>query len=356
MTTTDIIRLRLHNQRIASSTLKTPAAVVDHMCAVQAQDYLAAKWAIGLRLQAGTDDVVEKAFTEGTILRTHILRPTWHFVTPVDIRWMLALTAPRVHTVNAYYYRKLGLDTPTLHRAVTTITNALYGKQYRTRNELVSYLEQEKVLANSSLLIAYILIYAELEGIICSGPRIGKQFTYALLDERAPVTKPLGREESLALLTKRYLVSHGPATVDDFAWWSGLTKADAKKGIEMVQSLLDYEEIDDTKYWFVPSAVQKLFPSVVLLPNFDEYIVGYTDRTAIFNDGHTYKLDVRANPIFQNTIVVDGQVVGTWKREFTRTSVLITPKFFRTFTKVEQVGYRNAVRRFSTFLDLQTED
>ncbi len=217
MTKPDIAIQRLHHQQIENTNLKAPSEVVAWLGAMQAQDYAAAKWALGLRLQHVTDADVEQAFAEGKILRTHVLRPTWHFVTPEDIRWLLKLTAPRVQVFNAYQYRQLELHDAIFKRGHDIFIKILQGRKQLTRSELATTLEQAGIAAKGSRL-AHIVMQAELEGIICSGARRGKQFTYALLEERAPHAKHLERDEALAELVKRYFSIHGPATVQDFVW------------------------------------------------------------------------------------------------------------------------------------------
>jgi len=219
----DIAHRRLHNQHITRRTLETPQALVEWLGAVQAQDFAAAKWALGLRLQGVTDDDIEQAFTDGAILRTHVMRPTWHFVSPADIRWLLALTAPHVRAASAYYNRKLELDDAVFRRTNAVLANALQGGKQLTRDELASALQQAGIATDGEQRVTYIMMRAELDGVICSGARRGKQFTYALLAERAQQARTLDRDEALAELTMRYFTSHGPATIQDFVWWSGLT-------------------------------------------------------------------------------------------------------------------------------------
>nr|MDQ6908888.1 winged helix DNA-binding domain-containing protein [Chloroflexota bacterium] len=234
MTHLDIAHVRLHNHHIAGTKLAAPDAVVRWLGAVQSQDYAGAKWAVGQRMHDTTDAALDQAFADGAILRTHVMRPTWHFVAPADIRWLLALTAPRVNATNAYHYRKHGLNDATFARSNAALTNALRGGAQRTRTELASVLQQAGIATND-LRLGLIMMRAELDGVVCSGARRGKQFTYALLDERAPPAETLARDEALAELTRRYMTSHGPATVQDFVWWSGLTMTDAKAGLEMVK-------------------------------------------------------------------------------------------------------------------------
>jgi hypothetical protein len=221
MTPPEILKLRLFNSGLSSSPFRSVADAVSHLGAVQAQDYAAAKWALGLRIKDSTDADVEKAFNEGAILRTHVMRPTWHFVMPEDIRWMLALTAPRVKARLAPYNRRLGLDETVLTRSNEAIAKALEGHTYLARQELKTVLVDVGIETDVQRL-GHILVRAELDGLICSGPRRGKQFTYALLEERVAKTENMSRDQALATLALRYFTSHGPAQLKDFSWWSGL--------------------------------------------------------------------------------------------------------------------------------------
>ena len=247
-TSIDLLSERLRNQHLTRPDRQKPAQVVAWLGAMQAQDFPAAKWAVGLRSPGCNSTDIEQAFNDGAILRTHVLRPTWHFVTPADIRWMLALSAPRVHAANAYYYRQSGLDAKMIARGCAMMHRVLDDGEPMTRAELAVALKRAKVPADG-LKLAYIVMHAELEGMICSGPRRGKQFTYALLDERAPAGKTLDRRDAVAELAKRYFTSHGPATIRDFVWWSGLTVKDAELGIEAVKPKLQQDTIDGRTHW-----------------------------------------------------------------------------------------------------------
>ena len=354
MTNLDIAHQRLHNQLISQRTCEKPGDVVEWLGAVQAQDYAAAKWAVGLRMQNATDDAIEQACASGALLRTHVMRPTWHFVSPADIRWMLALTAPRVHAANAYHYRRLELDDAIITRSNAVLANTLQGGKQLTRPELVSALKLAGIATDDLLRFTYIMMRAELDGIVCSGARRGKQFTYALLDERAPQARTLDRDEALAQFARRYFTSHGPATLQDFVWWSGLTVADAKAGLEMVTSQLMHEVIDGQAYWFSMSTplAKDISQTAYLLPNFDEYIVGYTDRSAVFDASRTNKLDPRGNVLFSHTIVIDGRVTGIWKRTMKKDAVIITPSLLTPLNEAETHALVAAANRYGTFLDL----
>jgi hypothetical protein len=349
----DIARLRLRNQRLSSTAFTNPAEVVGWLGAVQSQDYAGAKWALGQRIKITTDSAIEKAFNEGAILRTHVMRPTWHFVRPKDIRWMLALTAPRINALCATYYRKLELDAATFKRSNALLTKNLRGGKQLTRAELTSLLQKKGIATDDLLRFTYLIIRAELDGIVCSGARRGKQFTYALLDERAPHTRTLEREAALAELAKRYFSSHGPATLKDFVWWSGLTVSDANKGLDSIRSQLISEVENGQTYWFADSTPARVpSPTVHLLPDYDEYTVGYTDRGAIFDSSHTNKLDSRGSELAQYMIVVDGLIAGTWKRTVKKSEVVIELVRFRDFAKAEEQAIADAAERYGKFLGL----
>lgn len=346
---TAIALRRLYQQRLSQNPFATPGEVVAWLGAVQAQDYLGAKWALGLRMQNATDDVIERAFTEGTILRTHVLRPTWHFVTPADIRWLLELTAPRVNALNAYSYRRFELDDALFLRSSAVIARALEGGKHPTRAELGSALAQAGIVTEG-IQLTFLMMRAELDGIICSGPRCGKQFTYALLDERAPQTRSLKRDEALAELTRRYYTGHGPATVQDFAWWSGLTVADAKAGLEMNASDLTHEVIDGQTYWFSASMPPAAGPSraAFLLPTYDEFLVGF----ASFDKSRTGGRDTREHVVFNSPIVIGGQVVGSWKRIFKKGAVVIELAPFARLTAAKSKAVTAAAQRYGKFVGM----
>lgn len=352
MTSIEIAHRRLHNEHISEARFTKPDEVVGWLGAVQAQDYAGAKWAVGQRTQGMTDAVVEQAFTDGALLRTHLLRPTWHFVTPADIRWLLMLTAPRVHTLNAYMNHKLELDDALFLRSNAALAKALEGGQQLTRSELAWVLGQAGIVAEG-MRLGYIVHRAELDAIVCSGARRGKQFTYALLDERAPQAKVLDRDEALAELIRRYFTSHGPATLQDFVWWSSLTIADARKGVEMVESQLISTVVGDQTLWFSPSTppAKERAPQAYLLPNYDEYI-SYADRSAVFDAQFANKFNPRENIVFSHMIVIDGQILGTWQRRFKKGAVIIERNSFRPLTPAEDAAVVAAAHRYAKFLEM----
>jgi hypothetical protein len=352
----DIIRHRLHNQLLSQTKLTEPSQVVEWLGAVQAQDYAGAKWALGQRLKGMNDSAIEQAFTEGQILRTHVMRPTWHFVTPADIRWMLMLTAPRVHATNAFMYRKLELDQAILKKSYGVLEKTLQGNKQLTRSELASVFEKAGISAEG-LRLGYFMMSAELDGVICSGARRGKQFTYALLEERAPQVKPLDRDEALAELMRRYFATRGPATLQDFTWWSGLTMADAKNGIEMVKSQLVKEVLNRQTYWFADSIspAREISPTAHLLPNYDEYFIGFKDRSAIGDVAKRAGIKGDDPALIAHVIILDGQIVGGWRRTIKKDAVTIELNLITKLTKVEKRAVAEAANRYGRFLGLTTE-
>ena len=274
-----------------------------HLGAVQSQDYAGAKWGVAQRSAPVTNAELDRLFAEGAILRTHVMRPTWHFVLPEDIRWLLTLTAPRVRQARAFVCRREGLDEAVFARSHRILERALRDRAYKTRTELGMALAAAGVVADRFRL-GCLMMRAELDGVICSGPRRGKQSTYALLDERAPAGRAFQRDEALVELATRYLASHGPALLTDFTWWSGLTVADARRAFGLAGSRL----VEEGDLW--SAAGDEPAPeaaSAHLLPNYDEYLVAYRGQTLRLGLGHI--------------AVVDGQAAGHWRPTLTRGAV-----------------------------------
>jgi hypothetical protein len=302
---------------------------------VQAQDYYGAKWAVGQRMRHATDDSLEEAFAAGTILRTHVMRPTWHFVAAEDIRWMLALTGARVRARMRGGYRNLELDEPVLRHASGVLTKALEGGRHLTRGALRDALARAGINTDGQR-FSYMLINAELDAAICSGRRAGKHSTYAILDERAPRSSRLDRDEALATLTGRYFISHGPARLRDFTWWSGLTTADATAGIAMVRPRLVERSIDGVRHWFAPSSPTPagVLHRAFLLPAFDEYLVAYRNRGASLDPA----------------IIVDGRVVGRWTRTLSARASVVTLTFFAPVPRSQERAAIEAAGRYAQFI------
>ena len=334
---------RLQNQFITRAGPRNPASIVARLGAMQAQEFAAATWGLALRMPPGTTLArVTRAIDEGRILRTHVMRPTWHFVTPQDIRWMLDLTAPQVHKRMAPYDRHLELDAKLKVRAAQVFERALRDGAFLTRAELGAQLARAKISAATTRL-AHLVMYAELEGVLCSGPRLGKKSTYALLASRAPQARSLPRDEALGELARRFFRTHGPATVRDFAWWSGLKAADARRGLEITRARPI--EADGLKYWTTgPRAAPRMTKGRVdLLPIYDEYIVAYVDRQAVSHHGYAFG-------DFLHTLVIDGQVAGSWRPRPAGKGVTIEVDPGRRLRPAERRSLDAAVARYARFL------
>jgi hypothetical protein len=351
MTYADLLRHRLYNQHVTGTPLKKPEDVVKWLGAVQSQDYAGAKWAVAQRAGAITDAMIDRVFGAGAILRTHIMRPTWHFVPPEDIRWMLALTASRVNTVCRSYFRKMKLNDGVFARSHAVLAQALRGGRHLTRAALSHALRQAGVTSprDDKTRLAFIMMRAELDGVICSGPRIGKQFTYALLDERVRRSTRMDRDEARSELARRYFTSHGPATLKDYMWWSGLTAPDARAGLEAIQSELVREEIDGRSYWRSKRrpADEHQPATAHLLPAYDECFVAYRDRVPF--DRNRAEQIARDNG---QVVVIDGKVSGSWRRSTTKDAVAVEVAPFVSFSKRSSAALAEAADRYARFIEM----
>lgn len=333
MTSQDIVFRRLMNQQIVGEVFTEPAGLLQWMGCIRAEDLAGAKWAMGHRVAGSTDKTIEQAFNQGQILRTHLLQPAWHFVSSADIRWMLALTASKLKAFNKDIYHALGIDPAVLKKSKRVIVRALE-KEQMTRSQLGQELKKEHIHVDD-LRMGWVLMDAELDGLICSGSVEGRQFHYALLDQRAPpLVQQRDREEHIAELVRRYFRSRGPATVDDFAGWSGLRPAEVRTGMELNKRWMEHEVIDGQVYWF-EDAGASMDPgdSLFLLPALDELTVAY-----------------KGNSIFKPIVVVDGRVAGTWHPVLGRDTVnveVVTP--MRLNAGLQDV-LRQEAERYSFFL------
>jgi hypothetical protein len=342
---------RLRNQSITPPRHRRAADLVSWLGAVQAQEYEPAKWGLGLRMTGATAATVERAFEEGRILRTHLMRPTWHFVTPADIRWMLELTGPRVQRVMSPYNRHLELDAATMTRGTKIIERALRDRQYLTRLELGERLQRQG-LAMAGMRLAHLAMHAEQEGVICSGPRRGKKFTYALLAERAPGAARLSRDEAIAKLTLRFFKSHGPATVRDFVWWSGLPTADARRGLEMIAGRR--QEIDGQDYWTAGPALRSMprAPLAHLLPIYDEYVVAYRRKVAVPHGPAVVASSAGGFVTFQHAVVIAGAIAGTWRVTRSAKEIALAATLLHPVKRGERTALAEAARRYEEFVGM----
>lgn len=340
---------RTANQQIFNETFHSAKDLVSYMGAMQGQDYAMAKWAIGCRLKAATSMQIEEAFNKGEIIRAHLMRPTWHFVSADDLYWMLQLTTPQIKTAVKHRFIHWGFDEKILHQAFDVIQKSLAGGCYKTRDELMIELQQAGVNTDEGRAY-HLMLWAELEMVVCSGSLKGKAQTYALLHERIPVKLQLSWDEALAKLALKYFTAHAPATLQDFVWWSGLKITDARKGLELVKNNLCREKINDIDYWFPNNYKQ---PDVItsvahFLPAFDEFVISYANRRDVLDKELGHRA-ISSNGVFKPIVELNGQVIGIWKRTLKKDSVLVEPQFFRPLLASEKEPVERAALLYAAF-------
>ncbi len=346
----------MSNQQISHSQFTTPAEIVAWMGAIQAQDYPGAKWSIGLRLPIGvTDADIEQAVADRELIRTWPMRGTLHFVAPQDVRWMLKLLTPRVIAGAASRRKNLSLNDKVFGKAKEVLAAALQVGRVVTRAQLLTSLEQAGI-ATANQRGYHILWQLSQDGLICFGPNEGKQPTFVWLEDWLPPQPQISREEALAKLTTTYFSSHGPATVQDFMWWSGLTAVDARAGIALAGSSITPETIDDSQYFLSRRQPRPVSSEpIYLLPGFDEYLLGYKDRSAVLAPAYSQKVVPGGNGMFLATILVDGQVVGTWKKTATKSKIKIKLKPFDVSAEHPSKAIAEAANRYASFTGLPVE-
>ena len=353
MNRSDIAHQRLISQHITYHKHETPYQVVASLGAVQAQDYGSALWAVGLRAMDTTQSVVEAAITNKEIVRTWPMRGTLHFVPAKDVRWMLELMTPRVLSGAAARERSLDLTPKDFGEAFGVLEKAFADGRPILRSDLVQILENANIeTANQR---GYHIIWrAAQQGLICLGPMQGKQPTFVWLDAWLPPAKALSREESLATIVSRYLTGHAPATVKDMMHWTGLPQRDILAGLADVQSQFISETIDGDVYWMRPDQPSFAFDpdQAILLPAFDEYLLGYRDRTAVINADHLNKVVPGGNGVFLPTVVIGGQMVGIWKRVFRAKEITISLIPFSRFTAKQLTAITRAAQAYGAFYGL----
>lgn len=355
MNFTDIARLRLYSQHMIQADFTSAHDIVSWLGALQAQDYNGALWSIGLRSQNLTRNDVEQSITNREIVRTWPMRGTLHFLAAEDVRWMIRLLTPQIISGSAGRRRQLELDDNVLRKSQSIIEQALSGGRCLTRDALCKLLDDNAITTSGQRGI-HILLHLSMEGVLCFGPHEGKQPTFVLLEEWIPPAQEKGREESLSLLAKRYFTSHGPATLKDFAGWGKMTLKDSRLGIELAGDTIQKTLINDTYYWHdatldIPTArVRSL-----LLPGFDEYMLGYKDRTPALEIQHSSKIVPGNNGMFLATIIIDGQVVGTWKKITRKSGIQIQLIPFRSLSDLEVMNIHQAAERYGQFMQTPVE-
>ncbi|MBB5868802.1 hypothetical protein F4553_002181 [Allocatelliglobosispora scoriae] len=348
----EIAARRMHRQHLWGPALASIDDVVRDFGAMQAQEFLPAKWSIAQRAAGITDSDVDAAFAAGTLLRTHVLRPTWHFVHTADIRWILAASAPRVHAVNGYYYRKTGVDDEAAARGRAVFARVLADGRQLTRAELAGHLAAAG-MPLTGVPLAYMIIHAELEGMLVSGAMRGKQHTYALLDSRTSAAPPPDREEALAMLTRRYFACHGPATIKDYCTWASLTAGEARRSVASLGTEVRTEVVGERTYLFVPGAsppaAPPASPVIDLLQDYDEYVFGYLDSRDVMLRRGGPELPMPSRP---RALLLDGVALGFWQHTATKSAVEVSTVLPRRLTAPESAAMQRAADRFGAFLGL----
>lgn len=350
-----ITRLRLAAQQIDRPRLTEAADLVRWMGAVQAQDALGSRWAIGLRLRGAVESDIEDAVAARTIVRTWPMRGTLHYVPAADARWMLRLLTPRVIARSAGRYRELGLEAADFRRAETALARALDGGRRLTRAEAYDVLRRGRVSPEGQRGI-HILGHLAQHGVLCLGPRQGKQATFVLLEEWLPSSPVLPRDQALATLAERYFASHGPATRHDFAWWAGLRLGDAEAAIGLAGARIRGETHEDGRPWFScpssPPPPRRRKPSAALLPAWDEYVVAYKDRTALDPPAGSKE---RMSTVGVSLLTIDGRIRGAWRRSLAAATVRVSVDLWTPVTRDEREAVETAARRYGRFLGLAVQ-
>lgn len=330
----------MHNQRLWGTPFGSPEETVRWFGVMQAQEYPAAKWAIGQRSRNGTDHTVENLYASGAILRTHLVRPTWHFVHRDDVRWVLEATRARVHQVNGTYYRKFGVDGEPYAKSLKLFGKALRGGNELSRRELAEVLKAAGLEA-SGLHLGYILMRAELDAVIISGTVGGKAPTYALFDDRVPASTTA---DPLAELTRRYFTSRGPATLKDFVRWSSLTVAQAKQGLGRLGSEVDSLQTGGRTYYLTGGQSRRGSGKgrIDLVQGYDEYVMSYSESKDVLQLGDPGGIDLN---IYLHAVLLDGRAIGHWKfRE-----LAVEAALYRPLTKADKALMDAAVDRFGKY-------
>jgi hypothetical protein len=340
---------RLGTQGVSLPRFDTPESVVSWLGAVQAQDWYGSLWAVGSRMRTATESTIEQAIADGSIVRTWPMRGTLHFVAPADVRWMLQLLASRVVAANrARLERDYGLDETMLKRARKVVEKALRGGQPMARGDLYAALDAGGI-GNERMRGPDVTGWLAQQGVICGGPRAGRQPTFVLLDAWVAPTPPKTRDEALHALALRYFRSHGPATAQDLAWWSGLTVRDAQLAAALAESELQVLDVAGKRYLHGDTAEPTPAGGVHLLAPFDEYLVGYRDRSAAVEPALTRQV-IGINGLVNASVLVDGKVVGTWKRVLGRDGVSIQVAPLRALRRGEQAPLKRAMKRYAAFI------
>jgi hypothetical protein len=341
--------LRLAAQGIATAPFDSAAAVVQHMLALQAQDFAGAKWAIGLRSNGINDAAVEQAIREREIVRSWPMRGTLHLVPARDIGWMLRLTGQRTVAAAAGRHRALGLDDEHFSRATAIAERVLADDAVVSRTDLLA------AFAAGGLDVTeqrgpHLLVYLSATGRVVFGPPNLKQHSFALLDTWVDKPRDLRGDEALAEFAWRYFTSHGPASDRDFAWWSSLTLTDARRGLSAVRDDLESIEFDGRTLYY-RAGLEPAGSGIHTLPGFDEFVLGYQNRTPQLSAENFLRIVPGGNGMFLSSIVVNGEIVGTWRRTSTSSAVRVDLSPFTTLSARTRAGVARSLERYGEFVD-----
>ncbi|WP_162946621.1 winged helix DNA-binding domain-containing protein [Chitinophaga barathri] len=354
MTIADILQLRLEQQYITKPFTGKAPGLASHLCAMQAQDYAAAKWAMGLRMPGFTDEMADAAFADKSLIRTYSVRSTIHIVHPEDARWLIALTRDRFVSTSASLNRKLELDEKTLLKSTTIIRDALTGGKELTRDELKLLLEKKKINCESQRL-NHMLYRAGMDQVLCFGKRRGKEFTYALLDDYVPAGKKIPQQEALSRLALRFITGHGPATAQDFSWWSGHPVTACKAAFLSHGKSLHSVTVQDQEYWMLPDIKPgKPATGIKLLSGFDEYYMGFKDKGLMLDKEFSKPMST-PNGLLPYIILLNRKVAGTWRRNIKKNIIGMEYTPFKPFTAAQQKALKEAAKPFGKFIGLPLE-
>lgn len=354
MNSDQIVALRLSNQQLINSKFTTPQMLVSHFGAIQAQNYEMAKYAIGLRISA-KEKIIDNAVNKVDIIRTHVLRPTWHFVSTKDIRWMLELTAPHVKKLNSPLCKKLELDGSILTQCYSIIEKMLEKDLQISRDEIMLELNANNICTKDTR-SSLIMMNAELDGIVCNGKMNGKQHTYALFDRQIPISKPITKEKALAKLGAIYFSSHGPATLEDYCWWSGLSVTNAKLSIELIKTDFQSIKTNNQTYWFKDNLQfqKENDSSAHFLPAFDEFLISYRSRTASISIEKQAQVFTK-NGLFKPTIILNGKVIGIWNRSIKKEKVIIETTFLEPVKNEQKKNILKTIEKYENYIEKTIE-
>lgn len=349
MSPSELLHTRLHNQLLTVRSLDKPEEIVSWMCAMQSQALDMAKWAIGVRLEGKSVQDIDEALNTGKIIRTHVLRPTWHFVTADDIHWMFDLSNSRLKSIYQSYRKAYFDNDELIFRGVSILEKALADGGHLTKQEIDEVLLSHDIKADARHL-TLIISHAEMEGILCNGKLRGNKQTFTSLPLWVPLREKLHKDEALAQLARRFFTSHGPATLADFTWWSGLSLTECRQGLDMVKSEFLSEAINGRVFWMrndlqTPPSDKD---SALLLPPFDEFVVSFKDRSELISDEHYGKVMTK-NGLFSPTVMLNGRIVGLWRKTMLKGKPQVELSFFEKTSKKVQDLFKPEIKRVESF-------